>query len=129
MSQKKQFQNWIVKKEELDDRENSLFFKERFIYWIGLGENVGDEENGKGKTFSRPVLVVRKFNQSVFWGVPLSTQLKDNKYYVEITFKGKKQSALITHMRLFDSKRLYSKMGKLDKEEFERVKKEIKDCL
>lgn len=32
-------------------------------------------------------------------------------------------------MRLMDSKRLYSKMGQLGKKDFEKVIKEIKDCL
>lgn len=96
----------------------------------GLGENIGDEENGKSDLFSRPVLVIRKFNKNLFWAVPLTTQIKENPYYVQISFKGVLQCAMITHLRLMDAKRLYGKaMGRLDKQEFMKVKIAIKNCL
>lgn len=125
----KQFKQWIFKKEELHNNSKFWHFKEREIFWCALGENIGDEENGKSEVFSRPVLIVRKFNKNLFWGVPLTTQVKDNKYYIPITFKDKKQSALITHLRLMDARRLYSRMGQLGKGDFEKVKDEIKKCL
>jgi len=58
---KKNFQDWINKKEKLDSRQSAPSFKEGYIFWCGVGENVGDEENGKGQNFGRPVLIVRKF--------------------------------------------------------------------
>lgn len=125
----KQFQKWIVKKEQLHQRKTSANFKERNIYWCGIGENIGDEENGKGEVFSRPVLIIRKFNKNLFWGVPLTTKVKENPYYIKINFQAKEQSAMITHLRLMDSKRLYSRIGQLDQADFEKVKNEIKKCL
>ena len=62
----KQFQKWIGKKEELHNRKFSPNFNERDVYWGGLGENIGDEENGKSDLFSRPILIVRKFNKNLF---------------------------------------------------------------
>jgi len=105
----KQFQKWILKKEELHNRKKIPSFKERQVWWCGLGENIGDEENGKSEFFSRPILIIRKFNKNLLWGVPLTRQIKDNPYYTKITFQGKEQCAMITHLRLMDVKRLYGK--------------------
>ena len=43
-----------------------------------LGKNLGYEQNGSGNNFSRPVLVLKKFNNRMFWCIPLST--KQNKF-------------------------------------------------
>jgi mRNA interferase MazF len=126
----KQFKKRILKKEELHNRKKIPSFKERDIYWCGLGENIGDEENGKSDFFSRPVLIIRKFNKNLFWGIPLTKQIKDSPYYTKITFKGLGQSAMITHLRLMDVKRLYGgAIGTLDKNDFQKVKDSIKNCL
>ena len=125
----KQFQKWITKKEELHNRKGVWNFREREIFWCGIGENIGDEENGKSDFFSRPVLIIRKFNKNLFWGVPLTRQVKDNPYYTKITFQGKEQCVMITHLRLMDVKRLYTRIGKLDEKDFQIVKMAIKNCL
>ena len=125
----KQFQNWIKKKSKLNERGSVPNFSERSIYWCALGHNIGDEEDGKSDLFSRPVLIIRKFNKNLFWGVPLTTKIKDNPYYTKITFKGKEQSVMITHLRLMDAKRLYKYMGRLDESDFSLVKSNIIKCL
>ncbi len=125
----KQFKKWITKKEELDNKKNSWHFHEREIFWCGLGENIGDEENGKSEVFSRPVLIIRKFNKNLFWGIPLTTKIKENQYYTKITFKRVEQCAMITHLRLMDAKRLYDKMGQLNKKDFQKIKDAVKNCL
>lgn len=125
----KNFEKWINKKEELNNRISVPNFKERNIYWCGVGENVGDEENGKGEFFSRPVLIIRKFNRNLFWGVPLTTKNKENKFYIKITFDKKEQSAMITHLRLMDAKRLYKRIGILDEKDFNKIIEEVNNVL
>ena len=72
-----------------------------------MGINIGNELDGKNEFFNRPVLVLRKFNRFIFYGIPLSSKIKeDNPYYVPIHVKGRTVSAIISQMRLFDSKRL-----------------------
>jgi mRNA interferase MazF len=125
----KQFKKWIIKKESIHNRNKVPSFKEKHIFWCGLGENIGNEENGKNTNFERPVLIIRKFNKNLFWGVPLTTKIKDNPFYIKITFRGKIQCAMITHIRVMDSKRLYNYFGELDKKDFEKVKQAVKNCI
>ena len=90
--------------------------------------------DGKNRFYNRPVLVVRKFNARLFWGVPLTTQIKDNPFYFQLGYKGHeatelKRCAMLSHLRLYDSKWLHDKMGRLPHEEFQTVKAALKALL
>ena len=100
-------------------------FKERDIWWASIGINIGFEEDGKHEKFIRPVLVLKKFNRELFLGIPMSTKLKDNRYYIPVTVKGKTVSVLISQIRVFSAKRIQDKLAELDKGDFERVKNEV----
>lgn len=39
---------------------------------------ISDEQDGKNAEFTRPVLVLRKFNHSLFLGIPLTTNRKNH---------------------------------------------------
>ncbi len=43
------FDNWNKLKKSIDNGNKKVFFKERDIFYISLGQNIGYEENGKGK--------------------------------------------------------------------------------
>ena len=110
-------------KKKIDENQYKLpFFAEREIWMCNWGENIGSESNGKNNFFHRPVIILHKFNKSLFYGLPMSTKLKDNCFYIEIDFKNKKQSAMISQMRALDAKRLHYKKGKMSQEDFDLVK-------
>ncbi|MBI1300068.1 MAG: type II toxin-antitoxin system PemK/MazF family toxin [Alphaproteobacteria bacterium] len=125
----KDFDNWNTLKKRLNAENTVPFFKEREIWWCSIGVNVGHEQDGKSEKFNRPVLVIRKFNNRLFWGVPLTTQIKDNKYYYAFDFKKRKQCAMMTHMRLWDANRLTSSMGRLGAEEFGKIRDQLAEYL
>jgi mRNA interferase MazF len=104
-------------------------FKAREVWWCSLGLNIGYEQDGKGKEFSRPVLVVRKFSRQLFLGVPLTTQMKTHAHYLPIRFKGMEQSVILFQMRAFDARRLTDKMGDLPQTEFEKVRQALRDRI
>lgn len=52
----KDFEVWTKIKKESHLKENRILFKERDVWWCRLGVNIGDEEDGKGDSFLRPVL-------------------------------------------------------------------------
>ncbi len=111
-------------KEERDVQVN-----EGEVYWCALGLNVGDEENGKGVDYRRPVLVIKKFNRNIFWGIPLTTKNKDNKYYVPVILKNEVVSAIISQLRIIDVKRLDVKIGYVGLEDLWKVRKKVRDLL
>ena len=119
----KDFDNWNNLKKKLDQREKFPSFKEREIWWINLGLNVGNEQCGKGDRLVRPILILKKFNNHFFFGIPLSSVQKDNKYYFNFEFKGKEQSAIICQAKPISAKRLSTMIGKVDSELFNAIKK------
>lgn len=130
MEYRKDFDGWNEKKKKLDQRSIAdLFFHEREIWWASLGVNIGFEQDGKHDEFERPVLVLKKFNRHVFLGVPLTSTVKEQKYYATTTYDGKQYSIILSQVRLFSSKRLARKIRRLPKREFEAVATCIKDFL
>lgn len=115
------FDKWNNVKKRLNSRNNRASFKDRHIVWCSIGMNVGNEEFGKGDDFTRPVLVVRRFNRNLFLGLPLTSTLSGSPYYHEIEFKGRKHSALLRQIRTFDSRRGYRIMGRLSPGQFNGV--------
>jgi hypothetical protein len=88
----KDFEGWNKLKQGIDKGASVPTFREREIWWCSIGVNIGHETDGKNRFYNRPVLVVRKFNTRIFWGVPLTTQIKDNPFYFQIDFRGMKLS-------------------------------------
>jgi mRNA interferase MazF len=125
----KDFNEWNIIKENIHQNKKSVIFKERDIMWASIGVNIGYEQDGKGKIFSRPVLIVKKFNNNLFFGVPLSTQIKKGSFFYEFTLNNKPSNALLVQGRLYDSKRLENKIGMISKDDFYNLKKELKGLL
>ena len=53
------FKRWLEQKFKINTQERVHQIKQGEVYWSSLGHNVGDEENGKGENFRRPVLIVK----------------------------------------------------------------------
>ncbi len=121
----KRFLDWIQAKIIINQKYRSSQIKEMEVYWCALGENVGDEENGKGSEFGRPVLVFKKFNNNIFWGIPMSTKNKDNMYYVRVLLKDMEQSVILSQLRILDTRRLDKKIGYISIEDFVRVRDSV----
>lgn len=128
----KDFDEWNVVKKSAHLRQDtdSVFFREQEIWWCTLGVNVGFEQDGKGESFQRPVLVLKKFNQFVFVGVPLTKKVKRHPLYFSVSFPdGIKRSAILSQVRLLDIRRLTEKMHVLDKKEFIEIKKAVRNIF
>lgn len=123
----KDFDSWNKFKKKLELKRHGAYFKEREVWFAGIGLNVGYEEDGKNHNFERPVLVIKKFNQHLCIAVPFSTILKpDNRHYLSIHHKGKKLSVILSQTRPISSKRLLRRMFILDEPQFDKVKKAVK---
>lgn len=96
----KDYQGWYAKKSDINEIKKNPFFHEREIWFCYLGANVGFEQDGS-EEFLRPVVVFRKFNNDVFWAIPLT---KSNK-------------------------KLSRHIGTIPEENFEGLKKKLKALL
>lgn len=96
----KKFDEWNICKKLIDGEKNTKIVKERDIVFLSIGENVGFEQNGKGKDFLRPVLVYKKFSSNVFLGIPLTKVKKDGEFYLSFFFKEKISTAILSQIRL-----------------------------
>lgn len=83
---KKDFDEWNIQKKKIDNFENKKTFHEREIWFIKIGENIGFEQNGKGREFLRPIIVYKKFSKNVFLGIPLTRADKKGKFYNNFNF-------------------------------------------
>lgn len=119
----KSIQKWCQLKIALWNKQSKVIFKQGDIWWCILGVNLGEEMFGKGEKFTRPVLVFRKFTGNSFLGLPLTKQEKQGSWYVEITIHSKKNWVMLNQARILDKKRLTNRIGALDGNDFEKVKK------
>ena len=121
----KDFDSWNNQKKAIDSVQNKKTFHEREIWFIKIGENVGFEQNGKGEEFLRPVIIFKKFSKNVFLGIPLTKTVKDTKFYASFEFKGLISSAILSQVRLFDSKRLSYSIGRMSQGDYDVVKQKL----
>jgi len=123
------YDKWNEVKKSIENTQRNLNIKQREIFWIKLGQNIGAEEYGKGKVFSRPVLIIRQLTRDLFIGVPLTTTIKDNDYFYSFEFNTKngisQNSAMLLQIRSFSKKRLTNKIGTISKEDFKNIQDKL----
>jgi len=120
------FDNWNELKKKINSR-NPIYVSERDIWFCSVGLNVGSEQSGKHELFERPVLVIKKVTVNTFIGVPLTSNKKKGSWYVEI--ESTQSSAIISQVKLFDTRRLARKINVISVEEFEIIKNKLKNYI
>lgn len=125
----KNFIDWHKIKRRVEKKENRVYFQPRDIFFCSIGENVGFEQDGRGKEFLRPVVVVKKFNNEVFLGIPLTRTEKKGKYYFVFNLNNPKSVAILSQIRLFDAKRIKYKVGMINEKDFSVLKEKVKQLL
>lgn len=111
------------------ESKEDLYFYEREIWWASLGANIGFEQDGKNEMYERPVLVFKKFNENVFWALPLTSKQKEGKYYLKTEYNGEVYNIILSQLRLISSKRLLRNIRTLPENEFNIIKYKIKEFL
>jgi len=127
---RKDFNKWNEEKKRIHKKSTKLYYHAREIWWCALGINVGNEEDGTGYSFSRPVLILKGLSAETCVVIPLTTSKQEHRLRPFIgAVDGKDARAILSQIRVIDVKRLVRKIGNLDKKEFEMVKKKAKDML
>lgn len=126
----KNFDQWNGKKKEINEQISNVYCHQREVWWCSLGVNVGYEQDGTGDQFDRPVVVIRGFNQNIFFGVALTSKKKQGEYYFYIgEIGGKEASAVLSQVKLIDTKRLVRKITTLDETLFNQLKQSLQKVL
>ena len=134
---KKDFKRWHGKKLEIDDIKDRPFFHEREIWFCYLGTNVGFEQDGSPEHFLRPIVILKKFTNEIFWGIPLTRPKKNKKvsknslkYYFSSSFdKGVESLAILSQIKLIDAKRLATHIGVMSEADFSSLRQKIKELI
>ena len=106
-----------------------VYFNEREVWWTSIGMNIGHEEYGKNEYFERPVLILKKINRNIFWGLPMASKNKTGEYYYQINYENEYYSIILSQLKVMSSKRLSRKIRRLPKSEFIEVEHKIKSLL
>jgi hypothetical protein len=124
INENNEFNKWNKIKQRVHVSEKRVFFPHESEVWMcTFGKNIGYEQNGSGENFSRPVLIVKKFNSHMFWVAPLSTKQKNLDFYFNFTDPERNEvSVILAQLRLISAKRLSRKMYELDPSYFRSVK-------
>ncbi|MEI8174469.1 MAG: type II toxin-antitoxin system PemK/MazF family toxin [bacterium] len=125
----KDFDNWNKIKKEKHNKNMLPLFSEREIWWCALGINIGSEEDGKGVNYLRPVLILRKFNKSIFYGLPITSKKKNDMFHISINSGKIEGSLILSQMRLIDVRRLSHLLGKITETEMTEIKKKLKELF
>lgn len=102
----------------------------REIWWCSIGLNIGHEQDGKEKDFTRPVLIIKEFNKDIFLCVPLIGKKKEGYYYFPLgIIDDREASAVLSQIRLMDNRRLTTKITTLDQGTFSKIKSALRRAL
>lgn len=130
----KDYRKWHVLKINIENLEKEVLFRDQEIWWCSLGENIGFEEDGKNEKYERPVLVFRKFHKGMFFGLPLTSKEKDNKFHFKLTLsipdengvvREKVSYVILSQLRLFSSKRMIRRMVHINDNVFKELKEKF----
>lgn len=125
----KDFDSWNEVKRKIDT-EQSRFYKTREIWWCRFGVNIGTEQNGRGRNFLRPIIVLRGFSPEACLVVPLTTSNKKHSLRIPVgIIGGKEASANISQLRVLDTRRFVERIGVLEKQIFMDMRKTVRELL
>jgi mRNA interferase MazF len=122
----KDFDGWNNQKKAIHNSGENKFYHPREIWWCRIGLNVGSEQDGKDVDFERPVLVLKAFGK-ICLVVPLTTSSQKHEYRISAgLIEGKESTAILSQIRVVDTKRFSEKIWVLDKGIFINIQKHIR---
>lgn len=126
----KDFNSWNSMKQKIDVAAQNKFYHERDVWWCSLGVNIGFEQDGTGHLNDRPVLVLKSLGKNMCFVVPLTSSLRKHSLRIPIgIIQGREASAIVSQMRVVDTRRLTYKVKRIEVSMFEVVRKAVRDLL
>jgi mRNA interferase MazF len=127
----KNYQDWTPVKTKINNAPKRPEGLRRGEIWIcSIGENIGFENDGKGQSFSRPVLIIKKHSNLTCYVVPLSTTSKRGHFYYPFDgHTGRVSVAMLSQSKTIDTARLKRKIGKIDEVDLLTICARLKEVL
>jgi hypothetical protein len=122
----KNFLNWFTLKPKLEKQKFRLSFREREIWYLYFGTNIGFEMDGK-EEFLRPCLVIKKLSKETFYAIPLTSKAKNGSWYYPSFVQNKVGRYVFSQMKLVD--RLKYFVETISEKEFKKNKIRIYQVL
>lgn len=127
MVNKKDYLSWHKIKFDINSQKERPHFHAREIWFCSLGFNIGFEQDGSGSDYLRPVIILKKFNKEVCLIVPLTKNKKNGIHYFSFSYIDEIEStAILSQIRLIDSKRLKYLSGYISENSFKMLKEKLK---
>ena len=126
----KRFDERNILKKKVNGQEWEIFAKPRDVWYAHLWINVGNEEDGKGKAFKRPVLILKKVG-NMFFVAPMTSKGRDDKFYHTLPehYFNWTSRVILSQAKMVDKKRLTHKLTALHKNDFILIKEKLKALL
>ena len=125
----KDFDQWNIEKKQAHT-ERPRLYTVREVWWCRLGINIGTEQDGRGKNFLRPAIILRGFGADACLIAPLSTSTHEHALRVSVGLvNGVAAKANLSQIRVIDTRRLVEKIGFLDKEVFSILRKTARELF
>lgn len=122
----KNFDNWNTVKQGLHYEEKTKSsVRAGEIRWTSFGVNIGSEIDGKGGSFTRPVLIIHTIGNHLALVVPMSTKMKHVAGYLPFFFRKKIVSLCIHQMRIVSQRRIFSRLLKVPVSQLKLIKTAI----
>jgi mRNA-degrading endonuclease toxin of MazEF toxin-antitoxin module len=126
----KDFDTWNMLKKEIHENGVRKFCHVREIWWCTFGINIGNEQDGSGKEYRRPVVILKGLSIETCLIIPLTSSSQKHHLRLPVgDVNGKNAQALLSQIRVIDTRRLVRKIGYLEKEKFEIIRKAVRDML
>lgn len=115
----------------MNETKGTALFHEREVWWCALGANIGYEQDGNSELFTRPVVILSKFNLDACLIVPLTAKPKKGIYYFPVgNVSGREAVAVLSQIRFVDRKRLALKIATMDRHTFQALTRAVvKACF
>ena len=119
------FDIWNIKKKLLDTKKRKILFKEGEIWWCSIGKNIGEEVYGKGISFRRPVIILKKLSRNSCIVIPTTTKTRSGSWYRHIRVRDIDRWAMLNQIRFISGNRLWVRESTLSAEQFSELKQSV----
>ena len=121
----KDFDSWNEVKKRVNKEKQGVYIRAGELRWSAIGVNVGSEMDGKGRSFTRPVLVINIVGPYLALVIPITTKVKNVPGYISFSWKGENQSICIHQMRVISQKRILDRIGKISEKKLSAMKQNV----